>query len=108
MDDTHQAVLKASAIQKASGGAGGVYSLPILTQTDTIDPYAVNVASSFIIASADLMARTARDVRLIAVTGDKSAQYFTYSSAPYDFVRDGCFTIQPNDTAQKRSQETRL
>ena len=101
MDDTHQAVLKASAIQKASGGAGGVYSLPILTQTDTIDPYAVNVASSFIIASADLMARTAGDVRLIAVTGDKSAQYFTYSSAPYDFVRDGCFTIQPNDHSTK-------
>ena len=47
--------------------------------------------------TADLMASTAGEVKLLMVKSKSSAQYFKYSANPADFASDGCFTIMTTD-----------
>ena len=97
LDDAHQTILTDEAIRRASGTKGSIHSLPIFELISQTDMPLVNMVGSFTVASADLMAKTAGEVKLLVVTGKETAKYLIYTNDKYDFVRDGYFTIQPND-----------
>lgn len=97
LDDAHQTILTDEAIRRASGTKGSIHSLPIFELISQTDMPLINMVGSFTVASADLMAKTAGEVKLLVVTGKETAKYLTYTNDKYDFVRDGYFTIQPND-----------
>lgn len=99
LDDAHQVTLTETAVMAAAGAnkITAVYPLPLFAVMQSSSSYKQRIACSFVVASADLMAERPEDVKLLKVTGKSSSKYFTYTDNSDDFVRDGYFTIQPND-----------
>ena len=96
-DGAGQTGVSAAAVKKAAGNsAASVVPLPFFTatETDSDKPY---LSCSFLVSSADLMASTAGEVKLLMVKSKSSVQYFKYSANPADFASDGCFTIMTTD-----------
>ncbi len=100
LDDAHQVTLTEAAVMTAAGAKKitAVYPLPLFAvMQSSSSSYKQRIACSFVVASADLMAERQENVKLLKVTGKSSSKYFTYTDNSDDFVRDGYFTIQPND-----------
>jgi M6 family metalloprotease-like protein/Synergist-CTERM protein sorting domain-containing protein len=96
-DGAGQVSISAAAVKKAAGkSVTSVVSLPLFTatETDADKPY---LSCSFLVSSADLMASTAGEVKLLMVKSESGTQYFKYSASPADFASDGCFTIMTQD-----------
>lgn len=99
LDDAYQVTLTEAAVMAAAGAnkITAVYPLPLFAVMQSSSSYKQRIACSFVVASADLMAERPENVKLMKVTGKSSSKYFTYTDNSDDFVRDGYFTIQPND-----------
>ena len=96
-DAAGQITISSAAVKKTAGkGVTSVVPLPFFkaTETDADKPY---LSCSFLVSSADLMASTAGEVKLLMVKDGSGVQYFKYSSSPADFASDGCFTIMNQD-----------
>lgn len=96
LDDAHHATLTEAAVKAADAKVKRVFPLPVFNVQELSS---TRNACSFVVTSADLMAETPEQVKLLKLKGKAESFYFTYTDDVNDFVRDGYFTIQKDDTS---------